>query len=150
KAGQMVDHFQMRLESGLGRFFRIEFEIIDAANAVQETKLEPLIIAQKPADLHQVGRFDHDKWIQGIELLRLDSPAEFLFEEHNNFRRSHLGPLFFSWDKRPRWSAYQRGPARPLVPRCSYALVGAAFSLLRRANSFCFSIALMGSGSNSS
>src|SRR5262249_26780432 len=115
-------------EAGLRRLLRVRLEVIDAADAREQLELQARIVAQKLADLHQVLRLDHYERVDGVELLGLDAVAEFGFEGLGDVRGGHgMGHT-------------------PGI----YALVGAAFSLFRLANSFAFSSALSGSGSANS
>ena len=65
EAGKVVDDFRVRLEPGLGRLLRIGFEVVDAADAIEQLEPQARIVAQEPADLDQVGRFDHDEGVDG-------------------------------------------------------------------------------------
>ena len=47
EAGKVVDHLQVRLEAGLGGFFRVRLEIIHARDAVEELEFQPRLIAEK-------------------------------------------------------------------------------------------------------
>src|SRR5207248_663618 len=52
-ARQMIDNFQVRLKTGLGGFFRVWLEVIDAADAVEQVELQVWIALQILADLHK-------------------------------------------------------------------------------------------------
>src|SRR5437016_3171018 len=79
----------MWLETGLGDFLGIRLQVIDAANAVEDFKAQPGIVAQKAADGDDVGGIDNDKGVDGVELLRLNAVAELLFEDGDDVGSGH-------------------------------------------------------------
>lgn len=46
EAAQMIDHFQMWFEAGLGDFGWFYFEVIDHGDAVENIKVQPRIVTQ--------------------------------------------------------------------------------------------------------
>src|SRR5438105_864927 len=44
---KVVDHLDMRLKAGLGRFLRIRLQVIDAADVREKFETQPRVIAQK-------------------------------------------------------------------------------------------------------
>src|SRR5437660_2226682 len=58
KAGEVVDHFNMRLEPGLGGFLGVELEIIYAADTVQQLEPQAGIVTKESTHFDQTGRFD--------------------------------------------------------------------------------------------
>src|SRR5207248_2446782 len=92
EAGKMVDHFHVRLETGLGSFLRIRLEIVHAADAVEKLEAEARIVSQKPTDFQQILRLDHDKRVESVHFLVLDLAGELEVEKADDIVGFHGGP----------------------------------------------------------
>ena len=69
EAGQMIDDFEVRLEAGLGRLLGVGFEIVDAADAVEQVESKARVVRRKrQTSSRSAGVDDHER-IDGVELL---------------------------------------------------------------------------------
>ena len=73
----------------MAHFLRVRFQVIDAADAVEEVELQTAVFFQKAAHLEQVGGIDHGEGIDRLEVLRLDARAELLFEKGDDVGGGH-------------------------------------------------------------
>src|SRR5262249_5732836 len=64
EAGKMIHDFHVRLEAGLGRLLGIGFKIVHSADAVEEFKLQPRVVAQELAYFYEIGGLDNNKRIE--------------------------------------------------------------------------------------
>src|ERR1700722_9704168 len=89
ETGKVIDNFRVRIKTGLGRFLRIGFEIIDAADAVKQVEPQARVFLQKPADFQQISRGDRQPRIESRQVFGLDAVGEPLFENGDDFSGSH-------------------------------------------------------------
>src|SRR5437899_11176448 len=89
EAGKVVDHLQVRLETGLGSFLQVGLEIVHAADAVEKLEAQPRVVSEKIADSQQIGRLDHDKRVVNVRLFCLDLVSEFQIEKANDVAWFH-------------------------------------------------------------
>src|SRR5262249_49122431 len=89
EAREVIDKFEMRIEPSLGRFFRIRFQVVHAADAVQQIEAQPGVVAEKGADLDQSADIHRDPRVDRVEFLPRGGRAETLFQNGDNLGWSH-------------------------------------------------------------
>src|SRR5579884_667623 len=88
ETAEVIDHFGVRLEAGLGRLLRVRLQPVDAADAVEQVELRPRVVAQQAAHLDEVRRLDDDERVDGLERL-LDAARKAFFEQGGDVGGGH-------------------------------------------------------------